>query len=988
MINAERVVVPGRTTHQQCNVSLSIALSHFTPAAIALAVALGSQAVSAQTEPEAVQEIQVTGSRIVRSGMATPTPVTVLQSDELSNMSPGQLIDSLDQLPQFLGNARPSTAASKADAAGAANLNMRGIGSKRTLVLLDGRRVVPSNRLGTVDINLFPEALVQRVETVTGGASAAYGTDAVAGVVNFILDTEFTGLEAHVQGGTTSRSDNDNYELSLAGGMPIGDRMHVVGAFDFFDSERIDNIDDRVWHDFAGLVTNNGPGPRLLTRRNVRSISYTEGGFIDAPGTSIDRQVFAPDGSTSPFVFGEYATQSGTQNMVGGSGYNPAEFDTSVSSADYPEGTRTGSFVPDSRRSSAFVHLDYELSDATTLYVEGLWGRNEADSAGTLPLGHSIWALTAYRDNPYLPQQIQNTMEAEDIESFRLQRYHSSADIAQDRLVLDNETRALTVGFRTDLSGGFMDSWQVQGYWQSGQNDNNLDFANFLRRDRLPMAMDAVIDPDTNDTVCRVTLFSNAYDDCVPLNLFGRGRASQAAADWVSDDMWVLAELEQNTAEISADGIIHQGWGAGEVSMAVGANWREQKIDHQIGPDNLVNQPPLANDPDIGLRGVPIAFQGTDDRFQFVDLDNFRGKFDVKELFAETLVPLLADQPGIRQLNLSLATRWADYEGSGEIWAWKYGLDWEISPEWRARGNVSRDVRAASLEERFDRQGQGTSVQDPVLDQQTYTTFQLRGGNPAVSPEEADTITLGLIYQPDWLPGFSAALDWYDIEVTDAIDFLGVQAIVDQCFETGSPEFCSRISRDPETNRIAQVENTFANVDKLNVNGMDLEMSWSTDIDWFGDASLRWRFLGSWLKENSTNEAGAAKRDLAGEVGVAGLPEYRWTSNINYTQGPFSVFLQGRWIDGGINDIDYVEGVDIDDNRVDSVFYTDLRFSWTHDTGRNGEWEAFLHVNNLLDEDPPLVSSWSNFSGTGIGTNEVLYDVFGRRYTAGVKFRY
>src|SRR5690606_7334971 len=191
-------------------------------------------------------------------------------------------------------NARPSTAASKADAAGASNLNMRSIGSKRTLVLLDGRRVVPSNRLGIVDINLFPEALVQRVETVTGGASAAYGTDAVAGVVNFILDTDFTGFETHVQAGQTSRSDYDNYEVSIAGGTAIGERLHLIGAIDRFESERIDNLAGREWYQGIGTVTNpewlaNGTGPRLLTRPNVVSTIYTDGGVIDAPGTSIDR---------------------------------------------------------------------------------------------------------------------------------------------------------------------------------------------------------------------------------------------------------------------------------------------------------------------------------------------------------------------------------------------------------------------------------------------------------------------------------------------------------------------------------------------------------------------------------------------------------------------------------------------------------------------------------------------------------------------------
>ncbi|HEX6993511.1 MAG TPA: TonB-dependent receptor [Gammaproteobacteria bacterium] len=924
--------------------------------------------------------------------MTTPTPVTVVQAGELSNMAPGQLIDALDQLPQFLNNARPNTAASKADSAGASNLNMRSIGSKRTLVLLDGRRIVPSNRLGIVDINLFPEALLQRVETVTGGASAAYGTDAVAGVVNFILDTDFTGFETHLQGGVTSRNDHDSYEFSVAGGTPIGERLHFIGAFDRFDAERIDNLDGREWYRGIGLVTSSdflatGQGPRLLTRENVVSTEYTDGGMIDAPGTSIHRLYFLPDGSTAPFEFGEHATVgTGTNNMVGGSGYNPTDFDTSIRTPAYPQGTRSGSFVPDSERSTGFMRLTYDPSDDLRLYVEGLWGSTETDSAGTLPLGHSIWALTIFQGNAFLPDEISQAMIDENIPSFRLQRYHTEADIAQDRFIMSNDTLSFTVGFEKELAGG----WELQGYVQSGRNDNELIFADFLRRDRLPMAVDAVRDPATGEIVCNVTLFSDEFDDCVPINLFGRGRASPEAIAWVADDMFVRADLEQNNAELSASSEIFEGWGAGPVSLAVGASWREQKIEHRIGPPHLVNQPPLANDPARGIRGITTASLGTDDRLEFVDLDNFEGRFDVKELFAETLLPLIANRPLVQQLNASLAARWADYSGSGDIWASKIGLDWSVNDVLRVRGTLSRDVRAASLEERFDRQGQGTSLEDPELGNQRYTTFQLRGGNPNVSPEEADTFTVGVVYQPARVDGLSMSLDWYDIELDGAIDFLGVQEIVDQCFETGAAEFCGRITRDPSTNFITLVENTFANVDKRNVSGLDLEVLYSRDINLFreGAERLSWRFIASWLDENSTTEAGAAKRDVVGEVGGAGVPELQWTSNLAYDNGAFTLFLQGRWIDSGVADIDFVEGVDIDDNSVESVFYTNLRGSYRGQFGSGGEWEAFAHIANVFDEDPPLIAGWSAFGGTGIGTNEILYDVLGRRYTVGFQVRY
>src|SRR5690606_16766994 len=198
-----------------------------------------------------------------------------------------------------------------------------------------------------------------------------------------------------------------------------------------------------------------------------------------------------------------------------------------------------------------------------------------------------------------------------------------------------------------------------------------------------------------------------------------------------------------------------------------------------------------------GIRGMPIAWQGTDDRLQFVDLDNFEGSFDVREVFGETLVPLVSGRPAVQQLNASIAARWADYSGSGDIWAYKLGLDWQVNDVLRLRGTASRDVRAARLEERFDRQGQGTSLQDPAFDNQTFTTFQLRGGNPSVQPEEADTFTIGAIYQPARVEGLSLSVDWYDIEVDGAIDFLGVQEIVDQCWATGADEFCGRITRDP-----------------------------------------------------------------------------------------------------------------------------------------------------------------------------------------------
>lgn len=985
----------GRLAPALCYGILAAAVS-----ALFCAVSSGSaQAQQTAEGPQANQELEevtVTGTLIRATGMTTPTPVTVMRSEELSAMSPGHLIDSLDQLPQFLNNAKPESAASKADSAGASNLNMRSLGSKRTLVLLDGRRIVPSNRLGLVDINLFPEALLERVETVTGGASAAYGTDAVAGTVNFLLNDDYTGVKTHLQGGATTRDDRDNWEFSIAGGTPIGERGHLIASFEQYEADRISNIRNRDWYKGTGTVTNpefleDGSLPRLLIRDNVRSTIYSDGGVIDAPGTSIDRLQFDEFGRVVPFVFGDYASVGeGTQNMVGGSGFNATDFDRSVSTPAYPNGTRSCCFFPSSERQNGFVRFTFDVTEDLSVFADALVGDTETNSVGTLPIGHSIWALSVYPENAFLPDSISEAMAEEGIESFRLQRYHTAKDIAQDRFIMRNETRSLSVGFDLEFSGGgWLDGWVLEGYYQDGTNDNELDFNDFINREKLPLAMDAVVDPETGDIVCNVTLFQSGYEDCVPVNLFGTGQASQAAIDYVTDSMQVRAETTQENAQVGLSGDIAEGWGAGPVSLALGASWREQSITHRIGPDVLVNQPGLANDPANGIRGIPLAWQGTDDRLQFVDLENFDGSFDVKEIYAETLLPLVSGAAAAEQLNLSLAGRLADYEGSGNIEAWKAGFDWQINEQLRLRTTASRDVRAASLEERFDRQGQGTSIDDPEFDELSYTTFQIRGGNPEVNPEEADTFTIGAVWQPPAAENFSLSVDWYDIEVDGAIDFLGTQEIVDQCFETGADEFCNRITRDPDTGFVTLIQNTFANVDKAKVSGVDVEMSLNREIDWLGTGgeSLNWRFLASYLGENSVTEADAPKRDLAGEVGGAGLPEWQWTSNATYSNGPFSLFLQGRWFDSGVDDIDWVEGVDIADNTIESMFYTDARASYTGPT-RDGQWEAFLHVANLFDEDPPLSPGWSTFGGTGFGTNGSLYDMLGRRFTLGFRVEY
>jgi outer membrane receptor protein involved in Fe transport len=265
-----------------------------------------------------------------------------------------------------------------------------------------------------------------------------------------------------------------------------------------------------------------------------------------------------------------------------------------------------------------------------------------------------------------------------------------------------------------------------------------------------------------------------------------------------------------------------------------------------------------------------------------------------------------------------------------------------------------------------------------VLGGLNYTTTQIIGGNPLLNPEEADTLAFGVVWQPDFLEGLSMSADYYEIDIAGALAQVGVQVIVDQCF-AGNQDRCSKISRDPGTNAITIVDNGFVNQDAARVVGTDLEVGYTMQLR--GGGSLSARVLATWLNEQSTTLLNSPKRDLAGETGDGSLPEFKSTSYLRYSKGRFGIFAQERFIGSGSLDFDDVEGVTIDDNSVDSRYYTDMGV--TYSGGGSFEWQLFFNVQNLFDRDPPVAASWSSFAGTRV-TNDRLFDFFGRRYVVGI----
>jgi outer membrane receptor protein involved in Fe transport len=371
----------------------------------------------------------------------------------------------------------------------------------------------------------------------------------------------------------------------------------------------------------------------------------------------------------------------------------------------------------------------------------------------------------------------------------------------------------------------------------------------------------------------------------------------------------------------------------------------------------------------------------------------------------------------------SAAGRYAHYSGAGTIWAYKFGMDANLIDGIRIRATYSRDVRAGNLSERFDKTGGAGNVLDTRISAadiaacqalmnpalvctNTYNVTIFSGGNPAIQPEEADTFTAGVVFQPSFIPGFSASVDWYKVSIQDAIATVGTNEVARRCLQDLEQQFCDLITYDPVANtdaggydKIILVGNQFVNVAKSRVEGVDFELGYRTGLDLFGgDESLSLRAFATYLIDRSdVGATGVTTRfdgltGLAPDTGAAGFfPRFKATGNVTYNNGPFRAFLQGRLIGEGsrtyrIGAANAVTGTNIADNHVPKVFYLDGRLSYDFEIGPS-EVQVFIAGTNLLDRDPPVTGTFSAFLGYSSQVNTQLFDILGRRFTIGFRAR-
>jgi outer membrane receptor protein involved in Fe transport len=1013
-----------------------------------------AQAPASGSESEA---IVITGSRIQLSpGMSTPVPVTAVQAAELKQMAPTTIAEGLSQLPQFYGNTT-QTANAFFGSGSTGGLNLRGLGVNRTLVLLNGRRMISATAFGGVDISNFPEALISNVETVTGGASAAYGTDAVAGVTNFILNTNFEGLKLAGQWGQTTRNDGTNYQVSATWGFKIGDRGHVILSAERFEQQGIHSYAGRDWYRSWGTIAD--PSGILYIKPNVVSANASFDGIISVPVTSpLYGYAFNKNGTASQFALasqgnGSYIApaNSTTPARIIGGGATARQSITGGGSGDDVGAGDVNTIQPDFERSSLFAYADYEVLDNVKLFAQFIRGRKTSSSFNT-PRGLMTGApttITIFQDNAYLPDNIRQIMVANNIASFQLNRVGNVADLGADYKIWDKTIlNSATAGFDWDISndGGMFDGWKVEGYYQYGFSKRTA-YQNGLRVDRIYAAADAVKN-SSGQVVCRVSTFSpgnTAFPGCQPINLFGRGNASPGAVDYVigydigqaittplffanggytgEQDSYVsegpkinIMTMKQHIFELAVNGELFKGWGAGPITIAFGGTYRKETL-HQVvrDPGNKTSDhtltaagrtafpcPTTAQATTYGLRGLPAGGDCANTVFtQFSKVSNIAGSISVKEAFGEMLIPLIAKTPFIENLTIDLSTRWAEYTGSGAIWAYKGGINWTVGSGFRLRGTYSRDVRAANLSERFDVTGGAATVTDPKYNNVSTFITRYSGGNPNVKPELADTLTAGAVFQPEFFRGFSVSLDWYQIKIKDAIGQVGTQNVVNRCF-AGETAYCSLVTRDPTTDALTLVGDVYVNINQSKVEGVDLEASYRTNLKLFGGGqeSISGRAFASWLIERSETGATGVKTDRAGQTGIeqstgVAYPyaRFKLTSNLSYRNGPFSLFVQGRYLSPGTNENNPaktaatapIPGVSvITHNRVPAVYYVDMNLAYNFELGGK-DLQVFLNVTNLLDRDPPITPYWATFGNNAVQTNGGLFDVLGRRLVMGAK---
>jgi outer membrane receptor protein involved in Fe transport len=885
--------------------------------------------------PLPAEQIVVTGSRLP-AGVRAPTPLTVVGSQAIEARAPATIGEILQQIPSFGAMDSPNTAGVTSRGGGQINPDLRGLGASRTLVLIDGRRHVPTATTGSVDLKVVPTLLVERVEVVTGGASAAYGSDAVAGVLNIVLRKDLVGIRGTVQGGISQRGDGEERRLSLAAGTRFaGGRGRIMAGFDYVKIGAVGTQLTRGWgRREVGLITNPGFGsnglPNFIIAPHVHSAITTPGGLVVSG--PLRGTAFGPGGSTFPYRFGQVFGST----MIGGDGAGDNENLLALL------GTPIHSL-------NALASASFHLTDRIQLFAELSGGKS--DTGGASQEARDRGNLLIHRDNAFLPQQVRDAMLAAGLDTIAIGRV--SNDTGKIELDRDDTTVEAVLGATARLGG-----WSADAYAQYGRNLYDLDFGpNNRRQDEFLRAVDAVRDPATGEIVCR-----SRAPGCIPVDVFGDG--SLALNPYVNGSAHFRLVTTQSVAAANLRGSPFSTW-AGPVALALGA---ERRRDRAVGTSDAVSQ---RINPNGSVGGWLLGNQLP-----------LRGTVKVFEAYAEAQAPLARD------LNLNGAIRRTHYSLSGTVYTWKAGATYAPIAGMRLRATRSRDIRAPNISELFENGGSSnTNVFDPVLGRAVQVR-EISAGNPQLKPEKADTLTAGVVFQPAFVPGFTASLDFYDIRIRDAIATLGAPTLAQGCF-AGNALYCRSLAFNPD-GTIAFVTNTRLNLAEAATRGVDLELNYARPRTFGGTLSAR---VLATRVTRLTFTTPAGVQDRLGQVSnfnrTPGVPKWTGDAFADFARGPLRLGLQARLVGAGKFGAILHEGTganSVNRNRVPAFVYLNGSASYRFALPRDRSVELFTAVNNLLDTDPPMIPSGAAGGINESSTNGQFYDVVGRFFRFGARF--
>lgn len=914
---------------------------------------------STNAKPAEPTEVVVTGSRVIKNGNNSPTPVTVVSTESLLRLQPTSIAEALSTLPAFAGSRVATGNPGTGTTNNASNvMNLRGLGFTRNLILLDGHRVSPDTQDGLVDISMIPQMLLKRVDVVTGGVSAVYGSDAVSGVVNFVTDDKFNGFKLNLQGGETSRNDDATYDAGMAFGKKLFDsRGHIEASYEYRDDPGIDWRTSRRFGQEDITVQGGGTAanPYHVTD-NTRFNDKTLGGFFNSG--PLQGMQFAQDGVVSAFNHG---TATGTNGFEsGGDG-----------------GYYDGSLKSSLRSSQFFGRFDYDFSDTLHGYIALSQTDNRSNNFGTWNL---INKLTFSSTNPFLSTAVQSQLAGTPTFKF--------SQIMADMTRIDTNSKTDQTNVVAGLNGKIGDDWSWDASATHAEsritttNDNNID------NGKLWAALDAVTDPSSGKIVCRVSLTNpGLYPGCVALNPFGPTAASSAALNYVRQATSFTGQTTLDDFSASIAGTPVNDW-AGPVKVALSGEWRRLGYvgTSTVQPTDTVNCTGLVYNCSAGsLRWL----NGTLANRPYVEQT-------VSEAAAEANVPLLKDLPLAQDVSMDAAARFTHYDTSGNATTWKFGIDWHFNDDVKFRAATSRDIRAPNLNDLYQPLTVTTGIFTDLLTGQNASVTVTAGGNAKLKPEVGHTTTAGFVYKPSWLPGANFALDGYYIKVDGAItNVQGTNPTVQQqCYLSGGTSpYCALQVRpdgfkDTSASNVATAfYSEVINISTIQTYGADFEANYATRAF---DRPLSLRGLVTWQPHILYVQPGLQNVDMGGvsysSNALQASPKLRVMLQASYTVGPVSIDVQERWRSelkwsGDPTQI-------FSTKPTPSVAYTNLNLTYEVKSNRLGDTQLFLNAQNLFDTAPPAAAFVGANGNIGVfGGYALGDDPIGRYITIGLRLR-